>query len=99
EERLLLARNLVWFWNTRGHTSEGRAALERALEEASSAPRELRATALDRLADLAVTLGDFALAQTVAKESLKMARSLGDDHRVAEALDSLALCAFLKREF
>jgi non-specific serine/threonine protein kinase len=66
---LRLAGTLARFWEVRGHLSEGRAWLGRALETEAPAPAEVRAPALFGAATLAYLQGDFETARARRSES------------------------------
>lgn len=91
-EHLLSAAPLVaalwWYWWVRGHVSEGRTWLERLLlqspaDGAATSHRRLRATALYRLAFLALTQNDNAHGRALSEQSLELFRTLGDGRGIA----------------
>ncbi|MGH8901325.1 MAG: helix-turn-helix transcriptional regulator [Egibacteraceae bacterium] len=88
---LQLAGGLALFWWVRGHLSEGRGWLEQALAGSAEAPRELRAKALWGAGWLAGWAGDFAAADAAGKESLALARQVGDIRGAARALHLLGV--------
>ncbi|MFL5759124.1 MAG: tetratricopeptide repeat protein [Thermomicrobiales bacterium] len=94
DNALRLASALWRFWGTRGHLREGRAWCERALARAKSttAP-DLRAKALNNLANLLSDLGDQDEAQQLYEQSLAIRRELGDRRGVADTLNNLGLSA------
>ena len=72
---------LYWFWYVRGHSSEGRAWLERALgaaewREDRADLRAARATVLNGAAFLALFQGDYPAAQAWFTESADIWRAL-----------------------
>ncbi len=111
EGGLRLAGALVRFWSIRGHYSEGRQWLDRALrhralgrglEDASTAIGGTSAVsrrALNGAGDLAARQGDFAVAQTFFEESLTLARRSGDQEGVAASLNGLGTLAAMQGEF
>jgi predicted ATPase/DNA-binding SARP family transcriptional activator len=84
----------IWrFWYVRGRLSEGRAHLERALQDDTGALPGRRADVLRGIAVLALVQGDHAAAARCADESLALYRSLGDDGGAMGALISRGLIA------
>jgi non-specific serine/threonine protein kinase len=86
----------LWrFWQVRGHVREGRAWLERMIEEdqadGSGLPRLELARALNAAAFLAFMAGDYSVAIERHHEILAIRRALGDLEGVAESLNSLGL--------
>ena len=89
------AVRLLW---VRGHLTEGRIWLSEALQGAPEASL-LRAKGLWGLSVLAHLQGDRAGAISAARESLALARQLGDDTIAASALGQLALAAEETRDW
>jgi non-specific serine/threonine protein kinase len=87
---LRLAGSLWWFWEARGHTSEGRAWLANALARAP-APAAARARALLGAGFLADSQGDYPAARALLEESLALSQTLGDQQGLAYALVFLGL--------
>jgi predicted ATPase/class 3 adenylate cyclase len=87
-----MAGALQRFWEARGHLSEGRAWLERALA-LPDAPIEIRAGALSVAATLGRRQGDYDRVATLYEESLELHRSLGDQTGVASLLNNLGVIA------
>ncbi len=83
ESELRLAGALRWFWFIRGHWSEGRAWLERALTRKSEAPGSEAARALLGAAMLARFQGDLGQARAWCEDGLAMSRNLGDKESLA----------------
>jgi predicted ATPase/class 3 adenylate cyclase len=77
ELALRLAAGLFWFWYTRGHVSEARRWLGRALEAACDEPSEARAKALDDAGYLANEQEDFEEAIALETASLACAEEVG----------------------
>lgn len=73
------------FWNIRGHWTEGRDWVDRALKNRTASPA-IRAKALYSGAVLAQLLRDHATAITRADECLTLRKSLDDKAGIAEAL-------------
>jgi predicted ATPase/DNA-binding SARP family transcriptional activator len=86
---LRLVAALGRFWYFRGHLREGQVRLDAALQHGEGAPATLRADAFAQAARLALGLGEYDRVKACAEESLALSRSLGDRHRIAEALDLL----------
>jgi predicted ATPase/DNA-binding XRE family transcriptional regulator len=84
EVGLQLTGALSHFWYVREHHNESRVWLERALEIDGSAAA--RARVLVSAGRLAWFQGEFARVNTLAEESLRLYRHLGDDAGAAFAL-------------
>jgi tetratricopeptide (TPR) repeat protein len=84
-----LAGSLARFWCVRGHLSEGRERISRALvgQDATSAAR---AKALSGAANLASNQGDYEGARVLHEESLAISREISDLRGVAVSLANLA---------
>jgi predicted ATPase/DNA-binding SARP family transcriptional activator/Tfp pilus assembly protein PilF len=105
--RALQIAGAVWFyWYLRGRPTEGRAWLERVLEDYPETPEEesdstarfRRARALHGAGTLAWIQGDSLIAQTRFNESLRLRRLLGDEIAVAASLNNLGLLAWSRRD-
>jgi predicted ATPase/DNA-binding SARP family transcriptional activator len=98
---LRLAAALGWFWEVRGHLSEGRAWLARLLElaERCGVADALQARALHVAGKLAYRQGDYPAAQTLHERSLALWRALEDQHGIATALNDLGNVAFHRGDF
>ena len=90
DAELRLARALYRFWWRRGHLSEGRALLRRALERGAQVRSTARARALSAAGVLARAQGDEHVALALFEESLAIFQSLGDRRGTANALHNLA---------
>jgi tetratricopeptide (TPR) repeat protein len=98
-----LAVALHWFWHVRGHATEGRGWLDRALaalgrvagaEDSDGAGTEqLAAAALYGAGHLAVFQGDYATARPRLAASAAHFRALGDVRRLLDALTFLGMAA------
>ncbi|MCI2430357.1 tetratricopeptide repeat protein [Candidatus Acetothermia bacterium] len=98
ETMLKLTIALGWFWYIRGHWSEGRYWLEKALaEKTTSAP--LRAKALGIIGGLAYRQGDYPVASASYEESLTLCRTLDDPQGIANALNNLGVLAHSRGDF
>ncbi len=87
---LRLASALWRFWFIRGHLTEGRTWLERAVERRDGAEPEALARALFGASTLAAAAGDLESARSLAADRLVVCRSMGDDADIASALSNLA---------
>jgi predicted ATPase/serine/threonine protein kinase len=89
---LRLGVALFRFWEMREHLSEGRDRLGKLLKlEGASVPSNARLRALFAAGVLASEQGDFECADSLLKESLQIARRLGDKQSIAIALNALAV--------
>jgi len=86
EMALRLGGALRRFWRTRGHLSEGRTYLERALAGSGGVAASVRAKALQAAADVALNQSDYARGETLCKESLVLCRELKDRRGIAFSL-------------
>ncbi len=89
---LLLARALSRFWSIRGHSREGRRALEALLALAPADHPEfgkshIRAAALSAVGSMAHDCGDFGPAKIWLDEGIALWREIADGRRLAEALN------------
>jgi predicted ATPase/class 3 adenylate cyclase len=95
--RLTLA---LWrFWYVRGHLSEGRQWLERALGSGSRADDDLGARALNGAGVLAWAQGDYQAAQRFHEQSLAIRSRLGDRPGIATSLNNLGLLARSQEDY
>jgi predicted ATPase/DNA-binding SARP family transcriptional activator len=99
EEALRLAVALVWYWYLRADFSEGRRWLERALEVGKDASPELRALALARAANFAVTQRDSRRGVAVAEEALLLCYETGNLREAGWALYHLGFAAMQQGDF
>lgn len=90
EKGLDLAAALYTFWFVRGHWTEARRRLARALSATPDTSSTTRAKALGAAGALASVQGDHEEARSLVEASLRMRRDLGDQHGVAAALNNLA---------
>ena len=96
---LRLATALAWFWRGRRHTGEGREyllvflAMPQPERHGAPSVQRLRANALVWASAFTCDQGDFAQARLFAKESLAIARELGDKPVQARAFAELAAAA------
>jgi predicted ATPase/class 3 adenylate cyclase/Tfp pilus assembly protein PilF len=99
ETRLRLAAALWRFWWVRGHLSEGRRWLERALRDAEGLPAAIHAKALRGAGILAESQGDYAQATRMHEAALAQARDLGDQVEVAHSLTDLGIMARFQGDY
>jgi len=91
---LRLGVALFRFWDMREYLAEGRDWLGKLLKlSGSAAPTNARTRALFAAGALAAEQGDYAYANTLHRESLEMARQLGDQRGAAVSLNALAVNA------
>jgi predicted ATPase/class 3 adenylate cyclase len=96
---LRLGMALWRFWGQRGHLSEGRSTLERALAIEGSVDPSLRAAAMHYLGNLALDLNDFQASGGHFTKSLSLRRRLGDQDAVAYSLNGLGLVAYYTGDY
>ena len=99
EMALRLGAALERFWVVRGHRSEGRTMLERALSGNKGVATPVRAKALITAARLAFSQSDNERGETLAREGLALFRELGDMRGIALALDRLGMAAWRRGNF
>jgi predicted ATPase len=91
---LRLGAALFRFWETREYLAEGRDSLGKLLKLAgAAAPTKARERALFAAGVLAIAQGDYAAGGPLMRESLDIARQLGDEQGVAVSLNALAVIA------
>jgi predicted ATPase/serine/threonine protein kinase/DNA-binding CsgD family transcriptional regulator len=91
---LHLGSVLTPFWLMRGHWSEGRAFLERALTKREGVGGTVLAKALVATGKLAFQQGDYERAELLAEESLALFREIGDTRGSTPALEILGVLAW-----
>jgi DNA-binding CsgD family transcriptional regulator/tetratricopeptide (TPR) repeat protein len=100
EPALRLGAAMGRFWLMRGHLSEGRRWLERALAAGGvAAPMRPRAMALHAAARLAWSQADFPAARAFAEESLALQQQLGDKREIAVTLNTLGTIAVRQADY
>ena len=93
-----LAGALLAFWHQRGHVSEGRAWLDRALtSSAASATGAVRAKALHAAGYLARLQGDTMIARALLESSTELWRALGPVENTGLAQTLAALAEAMRR--
>ncbi|MDP9296363.1 MAG: tetratricopeptide repeat protein, partial [Actinomycetota bacterium] len=95
---LRMATNLVFFWWVRGLFRDGLHWLEGMLALSGEEDPGARAGALWGAGVLWAVLGDEDQARPLIDESLAIAQRLGDESRIARALDVLGLLAFFRND-
>jgi len=90
---LRLAGALRQFWEVRGHWSEGRTFLERALAESKGVAVPVQVKALKAAAHLAFIQSDQDRAEALYEECLVRCRELGDTAGIALSLRRLGAIA------
>jgi tetratricopeptide (TPR) repeat protein len=96
---LRLAGALSRFWLVRGHESEGREWLRKALAAGANGAPLARAKALTVAGELALWPGDYQDSQELAEAGLALYRELQDRSGIASALNLLALVAFYQNDY
>ena len=99
EMALRMSAALERFWVVRGHRSEGRTILERALARNKGGTTPVRAKALITAARLAFSQSDYERGETLAREGLALFRKLGDIRGIALSLDRLGMAAWRRGDF
>jgi predicted ATPase/class 3 adenylate cyclase/Tfp pilus assembly protein PilF len=91
---LRLAGALAYFWEVRGHLSEGRERLSAVLSmESAQGGTAARARLLARAAELAYRQSDYPATTLLAQESLAIYRKLDDQQGIASMLIKLGNAA------
>jgi predicted ATPase/DNA-binding SARP family transcriptional activator len=98
ETALAVACALAYFWRVRGHLNDARTLLAGALAGADDAPAELASRGWNELGIAAGEQGDFEAAADAFDRSLSIARTDGDEMRVAIALSNLGHLALFRSD-
>jgi predicted ATPase/class 3 adenylate cyclase len=94
ESGLQLSAALQWFWQIRGHLSEGRERMAAVLQHPANRKHTTeRANVLNASGLLAWIQGDYAAARTVYEEGLEIFRELKDQRGVSVCLGNLGSMA------
>jgi predicted ATPase len=101
---LRVANALLWYWYSRSAAREGRDWLERLLaldagQEHNTAPRDVRALALNSAGIFAYEHGDYVGATTHYEASLALRRADGHRAGVAVTLCNLGIIAAQRDEY
>jgi predicted ATPase/DNA-binding SARP family transcriptional activator/TolA-binding protein len=100
EAGLRLAGALGPFWNTRGHLTEGRNHLQRALERRGVQPyKQMRAQALRWAGSMARYQGDYERARALIEESLDLCNEMQDSSGIAQATGILGALAVQQSDY
>jgi predicted ATPase/class 3 adenylate cyclase len=86
---LRLSAILSPFWEVRGHFTEGRQWLTKALDQGQDGSAALRAAAFTGAGTMAFCQCDYAQAKQWHQQALDLYRSLGDERGMAFALNNL----------
>lgn len=96
---LRLAAALYELWLVRGLYGEGRGWLDRALAADAGDPSPAREQALGAAGVLATYQGDYGAAAAWYDQQLRLARHLGNQYRVAEALIGIGHLAYRQGDY
>ncbi|MGH2558420.1 MAG: tetratricopeptide repeat protein, partial [Thermomicrobiales bacterium] len=99
ETALRLVGALWRFWAYHGYFAEGRMWAERALDARGDAPPAVRAKALHQFGNLAIDLGDLALARSSYEAGHAIRRELNESSAIAISLNGLGLVAFYEGDY
>lgn len=95
-----LAAALPWFWQARGHLTEGRTWLMKLLARMDPSERSvIRARVLLASGGIAWSLGDYIDATPLLKESVAINREVGDRRNLAYALSFLGLVSISRGSY
>lgn len=81
------------FWTSRAQVTESRRWLEQALQFEEGVPPVVRARTLREVASLMIRQGDYAAAEPLIDESLRLARASGDPLLLYSALQTRGVLA------
>ena len=90
---LLLASELLDFWEVRSHLREGLERIREALDRDPEAPAEIRGRALRRATMLAIKQGDFETARVMVEEKRQLHAAADDEEGVGDSLQLLGIIA------
>jgi predicted ATPase len=96
---LVLSSVLSGLWLAHGQYREGLRWLERALERSGGAPCAGRVRALVAATMLATFQGDYARAEASSPEAVALARELGEQLLLGQALRMAGLLAYRRGEY
>jgi predicted ATPase/class 3 adenylate cyclase/DNA-binding CsgD family transcriptional regulator len=99
EAALRLCGALWRFWWVRGHVSEGRSELSRALSTSEGVATSVRAKALHAAGSLAGLQGDFEQAEALCGKGLALFRELGDLRGSATSFWMLGYVAWERSDY
>ena len=89
EAGLKMAGALAWFWNSKGHLSEGNLWLEKILASGIGNQGKERAKALRASSILSTRTGDYIRARAFAESSIELYRAIGDNRGAGLVLADL----------
>src|SRR6266704_4020181 len=90
----------LWqFWRRQGHLSEGYGFLKRTLAASEATAAPIRAKALIGAGVLAGELGNYAQAELLCEEGLRLSRDLEDLRSITTSLWMLGRAAYHKTEY
>lgn len=87
------------FWGLRGYLSEGRTVMERVLHATEGSEIAVRQRALFAAANLTWYQSEYTRLEEVCRESLSLARQVGDHFWIGGALVGLAEVALHRRDY
>jgi non-specific serine/threonine protein kinase len=100
EKGLRFGASLEWFWNIRGHLSEGRERLKALLSHpGAQSHTTARADTLLGAGAMAWLQADYATARTLYEECLGIRQELGDRQGMAYSLNNLANIAHYQADY
>ncbi|HEU5299862.1 MAG TPA: tetratricopeptide repeat protein [bacterium] len=98
-EAFRLAVAMAPFWELGGYWSEGRRYLETVLAAAAELPAALRADGLCYAGGLAIHQGDYARAEALGLEALRLSEHSGELREMAVALQTLGAVHYYHNEY
>lgn len=99
EMALRLSSALWRFWYLRGHITEGKRWLAKALEQKEGVPPAILADALNAAGNLAWASGDFEYARPAYQECLAICEATGDKRGMSRPLNNLAVLAHAQGDY
>ena len=99
EKCLKLTGSIHRLWSVHGHYSEGRNRIESILDKSQNASKSARTKALIPAADLAWSQGDLESAAKFYGECLTLSREIGDQRKIAQSCNGLAITKLNQYEF
>lgn len=99
EKCLKLTGAIHRLWSVHGHYLEGRNRIESILNKSQNASKASRTKALIPAADLAWSQGDLEAAAKFYGECLTLSRESGDQRRIAQSCNGLAITRLNQNDF
>jgi predicted ATPase/DNA-binding SARP family transcriptional activator len=96
EEGLRLVKALSSFWHIRGHWTEGRAHLQKAVARSAGASAYLQSVLLNRAGIFAQEQGDYEQASKLYEECLRYQRESEDKRGISSTLKNLGSLALYR---